>query len=119
GIGFIITWGRSMAASRLVKPARAMSGDRRSFPSRPSFVHRHAGISCVAAGKLPLKNRFFRSSVMSSLMPLPRAGQPESDAADPARRELEAILDGMSTDDTVLVVRAFSYFSHLANIAED
>ena len=37
----------------------------------------------------------------------------------PARRELETILDGMSTDETVLVVRAFSYFSHLANIAED
>jgi phosphoenolpyruvate carboxylase len=37
----------------------------------------------------------------------------------PARRELEAILDGMSTAETVLVVRAFSYFSHLANIAED
>jgi phosphoenolpyruvate carboxylase len=37
----------------------------------------------------------------------------------PARRELEAILDGMSTYETVLVVRAFSYFSHLANIAED
>jgi phosphoenolpyruvate carboxylase len=37
----------------------------------------------------------------------------------PARRELEAILDGMSTEETVLVVRAFSYFSHLANIAED
>src|SRR6187200_2119427 len=31
----------------------------------------------------------------------------------PARRELEAILDGMSTEETVLVVRAFSYFSHL------
>jgi phosphoenolpyruvate carboxylase len=37
----------------------------------------------------------------------------------PARRELEIILDGMSTSDTVRVVRAFSYFSHLANIAED
>ncbi len=36
-----------------------------------------------------------------------------------ARRELEAILDGMSTGDTVRIVRAFSYFSHLANIAED
>ena len=104
---------------------------------------------------------------MSSLMPLPRAGQPESDAAvldarlrddirllgrilgdtvrdqegaavfdlverirqtslrfhrdndEPARRELEAILDGMSAGETVLIVRAFSYFSHLANIAED
>ncbi len=101
------------------------------------------------------------------MMPSPRAGQPESDAAEldaqlrddirllgrilgdtvrdqegpgvfdlverirqtsirfhrdddkPARRELEAILDGMSTAETVLVVRAFSYFSHLANIAED
>ena len=36
-----------------------------------------------------------------------------------ARRELEAILDSMSTSDTVRIVRAFSYFSHLANIAED
>ena len=101
------------------------------------------------------------------MMPSPRAGQPEFDAAEldaqlrddirllgrilgdtvrdqegpgvfdlverirqtsirfhrdddkPARRELEAILDGMSTAETVLVVRAFSYFSHLANIAED
>src|SRR6267378_4116742 len=36
-----------------------------------------------------------------------------------ARRELETILDSMSTGDTVRIVRAFSYFSHLANIAED
>jgi phosphoenolpyruvate carboxylase len=36
-----------------------------------------------------------------------------------ARRELEAILDSMSTGQTVRIVRAFSYFSHLANIAED
>ncbi len=36
-----------------------------------------------------------------------------------ARRELEAILDGLSIADTVRIVRAFSYFSHLANIAED
>src|SRR3984957_9229002 len=41
------------------------------------------------------------------------------DDDEPARRELEAILDGMSTGDTVRIVRAFSYFSHLANIAED
>src|SRR3981081_3703701 len=33
-----------------------------------------------------------------------------------ARRELEGILDGMSTTETVRIVRAFSYFSHLANI---
>ncbi|WP_334504653.1 phosphoenolpyruvate carboxylase [Bradyrhizobium sp. AZCC 1678] len=36
-----------------------------------------------------------------------------------ARRELETMLDGMSTSDTLRIVRAFSYFSHLANIAED
>ncbi len=36
-----------------------------------------------------------------------------------ARRELETILDAMSTPETVRIVRAFSYFSHLANIAED
>ena len=37
----------------------------------------------------------------------------------PARRELETILDSMSISQTVRIVRAFSYFSHLANIAED
>src|SRR5258708_1131487 len=37
----------------------------------------------------------------------------------PARRELEILLDSMSTSQTVRIVRAFSYFSHLANIAED
>ena len=36
-----------------------------------------------------------------------------------ARRELEATLDSLSRDQTLQVVRAFSYFSHLANIAED
>src|SRR6201987_3214894 len=36
-----------------------------------------------------------------------------------ARRELEAILDSMSIAETVRIVRAFAYFSHLANIAED
>ncbi|MEH2513034.1 phosphoenolpyruvate carboxylase [Nitrobacteraceae bacterium AZCC 1564] len=36
-----------------------------------------------------------------------------------ARQELESILDGMSISETVRIVRAFSYFSHLANIAED
>src|SRR5689334_14851215 len=36
-----------------------------------------------------------------------------------ARQELESILNGMSIADTVRIVRAFSYFSHLANIAED
>jgi phosphoenolpyruvate carboxylase len=41
------------------------------------------------------------------------------DDDEPARRELESILDGMSIADTLRVVRAFSYFSHLANIAED
>jgi phosphoenolpyruvate carboxylase len=36
-----------------------------------------------------------------------------------ARAGLEGILDALSTDETMMVVRAYSYFSHLANIAED
>ncbi len=36
-----------------------------------------------------------------------------------ARQELDALLNNLSREHTNLVVRAFSYFSHLANIAED
>ncbi len=36
-----------------------------------------------------------------------------------ARAELEALLDQLSPEQSVQVVRAFSYFSHLANLAED
>ncbi|MBI5921398.1 MAG: phosphoenolpyruvate carboxylase [Betaproteobacteria bacterium] len=36
-----------------------------------------------------------------------------------ARNELRDLLDSLSRDQTNLVVRAFSYFSHFANIAED
>jgi phosphoenolpyruvate carboxylase len=36
-----------------------------------------------------------------------------------ARRELEQILDGLGREQTMTVVRAFSYFAHLANLAED
>ena len=36
-----------------------------------------------------------------------------------ARAELDALLNGLTREETNLVVRAFSYFSHLANIAED
>jgi phosphoenolpyruvate carboxylase len=36
-----------------------------------------------------------------------------------ARRELEATLDSLSADQTLTIVRAYSYFSHLSNIAED
>ncbi|MEO7387728.1 MAG: phosphoenolpyruvate carboxylase [Gammaproteobacteria bacterium] len=36
-----------------------------------------------------------------------------------AGRALDRLLTSLSTDQTVSVIRAFSYFSHLANIAED
>jgi phosphoenolpyruvate carboxylase len=36
-----------------------------------------------------------------------------------ARQELEGLLNNLTREQTNLVVRAFSYFSHLANIAED
>lgn len=41
------------------------------------------------------------------------------DADAPAKRELEEILRCLTPSETVQVVRAFSYFSHLANMAED
>ncbi len=41
------------------------------------------------------------------------------DDDEPAKRELEEILNRLDTDQSVDVVRAFSLFSHLANIAED
>lgn len=41
----------------------------------------------------------------------------DEDAA--AKRELEKFLNDLDPDQAVQVVRAFSYFSHLANIAED
>jgi len=41
------------------------------------------------------------------------------DEDDAARRELGAVLNGLAPDQSVQIIRAFSYFSHLANIAED
>src|SRR5450830_47969 len=41
------------------------------------------------------------------------------DADEAARSELEATLDGLTNDQTTQVIRAFSYFSHLVNLAED
>src|SRR5438034_1632347 len=41
------------------------------------------------------------------------------DADERAREELERTLDGLSNDQTTQVIRAFSYFSHLVNLAED
>jgi phosphoenolpyruvate carboxylase len=41
------------------------------------------------------------------------------DADAEADRALKKLLKGLSADDTVRVVRAFTYFSHLANLAED
>ena len=36
-----------------------------------------------------------------------------------AKRELEALLDQLDLDSAIAVIRAFSFFSQLANIAED
>src|SRR5205809_2571204 len=41
------------------------------------------------------------------------------DDDEAARLELEATLNSLSRDSTIEIVRAFAYFSHLANIAED
>ncbi|MGP1630079.1 MAG: phosphoenolpyruvate carboxylase, partial [Giesbergeria sp.] len=41
------------------------------------------------------------------------------DADHEADRSLKKLLKGLSADQTVSVIRAFTYFSHLANLAED
>ncbi len=41
------------------------------------------------------------------------------DADEAARTELESTLDSLTNDQTTQVIRAFSYFSHLVNLAED
>src|ERR1051326_788368 len=41
------------------------------------------------------------------------------DADEGARRELQAIISGLPNDRAIRIIRAFGYFSHLANIAED
>jgi phosphoenolpyruvate carboxylase len=43
----------------------------------------------------------------------------ERDTDLEAGRRLDALLRGLSTEEAIMVARAFSYFSHLANIAED
>src|SRR5687768_2871070 len=43
-----------------------------------------------------------------------RTGEPAA-----VKAELEALLDALPIDEALHVVRAFSYFSHLLNIAED
>ncbi len=48
-----------------------------------------------------------------------RRAEAEGAAAAPARAVLEAQLDALDIDQTLHVVRAFSFFSHLLNIAED
>ena len=41
------------------------------------------------------------------------------DADDTARQELRVIIHDLASEDAISVIRAFGYFSHLANIAED
>ena len=43
----------------------------------------------------------------------------ERDANLDAGRKLDAVLRDLTSEEAILVARAFSYFSHLANIAED
>jgi phosphoenolpyruvate carboxylase len=41
------------------------------------------------------------------------------DAEEEARRDLKVTLKSLSREQTIQIIRAFSFFSHLANIAED
>jgi phosphoenolpyruvate carboxylase len=41
------------------------------------------------------------------------------DEDETARRDLDAALNALSREETIQIIRAYSFFSHLANIAED
>src|SRR5258708_19678737 len=47
------------------------------------------------------------------------AAQFDRKAEEGGREELEGIMTGLPTDQAIRIIRAFGYFSHLANIAED
>ena len=57
-------------------------------------------------------------STWSSASARPRSGSTATRTGRPGASS-KPILDSMSISETVRIVRAFSYFSHLANIAED
>ncbi len=48
-----------------------------------------------------------------------RRAEAEGESAAPVKAELEAQLNALNIEQTLHVVRAFSFFSHLVNIAED
>ena len=58
-----------------------------------------------------------KRGAIKSTQPTGRATPTHDDTE--ARRELEEILQTLTPEQAVQVIRAFSYFSHLANIAED
>ena len=70
----------------------------------------------IGAGALELIENIRRSAV--DFRRSEAQGQDGKSMAQ-ARSGLEAALNGLSIDDTLHVVRAFSYFLHLVNIAED
>ena len=55
--------------------------------------------------------------IVEAIRRLSVAFQRKADAA--AGRDLDALLNRLTPGETVSVIRAFSYFSHLANLAED
>jgi hypothetical protein len=69
---------------------------------------RHGFAVAVGAGRLAGLEHIRRTSI--------RFHQEEDEAA---RYELEATLNGLSHGQSIQIIRAFSYFSQRANIAED
>ena len=100
---------RSDSAPRSATPktGKGRAAARRHSPARPP-ARRHR----ARAGGAPT------SSTSSSASARPRSASTATTRPAP-RRELEATLDSLDNDQTLSIVRAFSYFSHLANIAED
>ncbi len=67
----------------------------------------------IGAGALELIENIRRAAVQL------RRGEAPATVGHESRDALAAMLNGLSIDDTLHVVRAFSYFLHLVNIAED
>ena len=86
---------------------------RRIFRSAKTFVCSGAFSATRCAARRAKRS----STSLKASAKAPSASAGDEDQV--ARRELEATLNGLSRDQTIQIIRAFSYFSHLANIAED
>jgi phosphoenolpyruvate carboxylase len=121
-----------LRSARGTRPELPSGGNRKQEPVTMSLAETHQGES--ADKDLPLRNDIrllgailgdtVRAQEGETVFALVEGIRQTSvrfhrDEDQAARHELEALLKGLSPEQTTRIIRAFSYFSHLANIAED